>query len=88
MATSNAYVEKPDATPVAIEANGDAGLAPCPFCGLVGLEAEQPWPEQHDWCVTCSSCGCTGPPAETAPKAVSLWNKRMKTDGYVLSALD
>ena len=87
VATSSAYIEKPNAKPIAIQANAFVHLAPCPFCGLAGLEAEQPFPGELDWAVACSGCGMIGPPAASEAGALELWNRRIKTDGYIISQL-
>ena len=45
-------------------------LEPCPFCEereSLSLDKER---------VTCSTCGCQGPTAETKEEAIERWNGR------------
>lgn len=57
----------------------------CPFCeyalpleeGLCPpLLDEDEEMELTPWMISCSNCGCAGPPEESEEKAIKAWNRR------------
>ena len=60
-------------------------LKPCPFCGYElpldeglcpPLLDEDEEIELSPWLISCSSCGCGGPPTSGEDEAIKAWNNR------------